>query len=274
MSGILPPPGSINDLRTQALGVLAKRLATLDLTQLFVYIIDNVPLSALPFLAWQFDMLSPFWLLESPGLSQRTLIKQSIPLHRTLGTPATLKTVINNLGWSYCFLQEGQNSWGGNFWPSNEGWAVFRVNIHKIAPSSTPGLTDAELVALEAMHNNGLQSIPVTSAQQAQLLAAINFFKPARSVLDALQFDELSLIEPTLQMTDSFTLSLGPIQVEPPITITDLPLVIGWLPVDVFSRVATYNGTYYHGGGLLFNKVGPFLSSGPLIINGQVVSSD
>src|ERR1700675_5163088 len=58
---------SINNTRTQALLVLISRLAALDLTTLLVYRIDSVPADALPFLAWQFDILSPLWQLIAPA---------------------------------------------------------------------------------------------------------------------------------------------------------------------------------------------------------------
>ena len=51
---------SINDTRTQALLELIERIAAIDLTTLLVYRIDSVVADALPFLAWQFDILSPY----------------------------------------------------------------------------------------------------------------------------------------------------------------------------------------------------------------------
>jgi hypothetical protein len=57
---------SINDTRTQALLGLISRLAALDLTTILVYRIDSVVDGALPFLAWQFDVLSPLWQLIAP----------------------------------------------------------------------------------------------------------------------------------------------------------------------------------------------------------------
>ena len=57
---------SINDSRTQALLVLIERLGLLDLTTLLVYRIDSVVETAIPFLAWQFDILSPLWQLIAP----------------------------------------------------------------------------------------------------------------------------------------------------------------------------------------------------------------
>src|SRR3984957_8009279 len=153
---------SINDTRTQALLGLIARLAALDLTTLLVYRIDSVVADALPFLAWQFDILSPLWqliapvalgvdaltnidllidvdnLIESGGLvtelalteaAQRELLKNAIALHRFRGTPWAVKQALASLGWATVSLLEGQTSWGGVAYPANQGWAVFRVMI-------------------------------------------------------------------------------------------------------------------------------------------------
>ena len=47
------------------------------------------------------------------------------------------------LGYANAIVQEGQNSWGGTTWPSNEGWAVFRVLINLAT-----GLEDPERVTV------------------------------------------------------------------------------------------------------------------------------
>ena len=62
-------PPSINDSRSQALMVLIERLGAFDLTPLLVYRIDSVPAGALPFLAWQFDILSPLWQTVAPVIT-------------------------------------------------------------------------------------------------------------------------------------------------------------------------------------------------------------
>jgi P2-related tail formation protein len=136
---------SINDTRTQALLELIERLAAIDLTTLLVYRIDSVEAAALPFLAWQFDILSPLWqliapvslgvdaltdidllidvdnLIESGGLQsaqtlseagQRELVENAIPLHRFCGTPWAIKQALSSLGWTQVTLLEGQLSWG------------------------------------------------------------------------------------------------------------------------------------------------------------------
>src|SRR5258708_18035465 len=183
---------SINDSRTQALLVLIERLSAIDLTTLLVYRIDSVLAEALPFLAWQFDILSPLWqliapvalgvdaltnidllidvdnLIESGGLvselalteaAQRELLKSAIALHRFRGTPWSIKQALASLGWEQVALLEGQTSWGGVSYPSSQGWAVFRVMID---------LAVGQGVSIGA---------------SATATAAVNFFNPARAWL-------------------------------------------------------------------------------------------
>ncbi len=64
----LTVPPSINDARSAALLVLIDRLELIDLVPLLVYRIDSVPAGALPFLAWQFDILSPLWQSVAPAI--------------------------------------------------------------------------------------------------------------------------------------------------------------------------------------------------------------
>jgi Phage tail protein (Tail_P2_I) len=137
MASLQPPP-SIDDARTRALMVLIERLGAIDLTPLLVYRIDSVPAGALPFLAWQFDILSPLWQLIAPNNSSveasateaaRNLIKLAISLHRVRGTPYAIKTALAALGWPGAAILEGQASWSGSSWPASEGWAVCRVSV-------------------------------------------------------------------------------------------------------------------------------------------------
>jgi Phage tail protein (Tail_P2_I) len=246
MSGALPPAGSIADLRTYALGKLGDRLGLLDLTQLFVYVINNVTEDALPFLAWQFDVLEKFWQLEAPGATQRALIQQAIALHRSLGTPATLTTALGNLGFPNAKILEGQNSWGGNSWPVSQGWAVFRVILQ-------PG------------------NIP-TPNQIQQIISAVNFFKPARCVLDAIHYHFATIVEPPITITETHKIQAGPVIIEGPITITETHVVPAWKLQDTFSKILTHNAVYYFAAGMQYNKVAPFIASGPIVINGVVVA--
>ncbi len=146
MANLQLPP-SVRDLRGQAIEAIVNRLAQIDLSPLLVYRIDSVPASALPWLGWQFDLLSPLWQLLAPAGSsldgeadaaRRSLIKTGIALHRMRGTPAAIKTALANLGWSNVTIQEGQHSWGGVSWPANEGWAVCRVLIFTGSTETIP----------------------------------------------------------------------------------------------------------------------------------------
>jgi tail protein P2 I len=134
----LQPPASISDLRAQGIYALTARFGKLDLTPLLLYTITFAPDSALNWLAWQFDVADALFQLIAPGADQRQLISQAVPLKRFVGTPYAIKTALASLGWPGAAIQEGQNSWGGSSYPSNQGWAVCRIVIN-LAPFNLAG---------------------------------------------------------------------------------------------------------------------------------------
>src|SRR5579864_6144170 len=73
-------PPSINDSRSRAIMDLVKRLGGIDLVPLLVYRIDSAPASALPFLAWQFDILSPLWQALAPAIDSIDALTAIDPL--------------------------------------------------------------------------------------------------------------------------------------------------------------------------------------------------
>jgi len=88
-------PESIRDESTLALNDLIERMGTLDLTPLLVYLVDDAPVSVLPHLAEQFHITGDEgWLLAASDADRRTLIKNSIELHRYKGTPYAIKKVL------------------------------------------------------------------------------------------------------------------------------------------------------------------------------------
>ncbi|MGH7057328.1 MAG: phage tail protein [Acetobacteraceae bacterium] len=193
MSGSsLTAPSSINGARTKAHLLLGQRLGKLDLTPLLVYTLLNPAPGVLPLLQWQFGLSSPLWALLGGRSSQIALVKQAIPLHRYQGTRYAITTIMAALGFSDITIEEGQGSWGGDAWPSDEGWAVFRVVVNDIAS-------------------------PVTAATQETAVAAINFFKPARCWLDGLWF-ALPPAGETIPLSETH----GVPGQEPPIAITDI----------------------------------------------------
>jgi P2-related tail formation protein len=269
---------SINDTRTQALLKLITRLAALDLTPLLVYRIDSVPEASLPFLAWQFDILSPLWQLVAPvslGIdaltdvdllieggeavladvlteaAQRELLKSAVPLHRFRGTPFAVKQALAALGWTRVNLLEGQTSWGGAAYPSSQGWAVFRVMIE---------LRDG-------------QSVPGGAAATAA--AAANFFKPARAWLDSIWFVTPPVLEAAPMPADKLTLG-GIVQYQ--IDAVHIPsddglaiAIVSAVMVDDYGPAAPIYDRHYRHSGITYGVNEPEVADSALVLNGAAV---
>jgi P2-related tail formation protein len=275
---------SINDTRTQALLLLISRLAVLDLTTLLVYRIDSVVDEALPFLAWQFDILSPLWqliapvalgvdaltnidllidvdnLIESGGLitelalteaAQRELLKNAIALHRFRGTPWAVKQALASLGWTTVSLLEGQTSWGGIAYPSNQGWAVFRVMIDLAAG----------------------QGVSIGAASTA--VAAVNFFKPARAWLDSVWFAVPAITDAGPLPLDKLTLGgIVKYQLDAAPSPNDNALVFAIAMASLIDAhgpiVPAYDGHYRHSG-ITYGANEPEVADSALMVNGAAV---
>ena len=275
---------SINDTRTQALLVLIARLGALDLTTLLVYRIDSVVESALPFLAWQFDILSPLWqliapvslgvdaltsidlltdvdnLIESGGLvseqplteaAERALLMSAIPLHRFRGTPWAIKQALASLGWTEVTLLEGQSSWGGDAYPSNQGWAAFRVMINLAAG----------------------QDVPSGAASTAA--AAVNFFKPARAWMDLIWFVTPAISDAGPVPSDNLTLGgIAQYQLDAAPAPSDaaLAFAIGTAPLtDAYGPIVPAYDAHYLHSGITYGANEPAVADSALIVNGAAV---
>jgi P2-related tail formation protein len=268
---------SINDTRSQAMLALIERLGHLDLSPLLVYRIASVPASALPFLAWQFDVLSPFWQMMGPTTgsidaitnidaltdidslsgfaagdanTRRALLEQSIALHRMRGTPASIKRALAQLGWSAVTLLEGQSSWGGTSYPTQQGWAVFRV-----------------MVALD--YGESLQSGAVDL-----ITAAVNFFKPARSSLDAIVFVLAPIFDQPPVPIDAVTaggtyalqIDAAPIPADP----VSIAATVAPLKDQLGPARPLYNAHYRHSG-ITYGAAEPAVADSALILDGSAI---
>jgi P2-related tail formation protein len=280
----LTPAPSINDARTQALLVLIERLGALDLAPLLVYRIDSVPDQALVFLAWQFDILSPLWQLVAPSsvsidaltdidsltdidtLSapiaasagfgeatelQRELLKLAVGLHRFRGTPWAIKRALASLGWTDVTLLEGEQLWGGTAFPASEGWAVFRVLINLGASQS------------------------VASGATDTIVAALNFFKPARAWLDSVWFVAQPVSEPAPAPRDRLTLGgIAQYQIDGAPAPADQTLTLAIMEpprTDSYGPIAPlYNAHYVHSG-ITYGAGEPVVADRALILNGAAV---
>jgi P2-related tail formation protein len=278
-------PSSINDARSQALLVLIGRLAEIDLTPLLVYRIDSVPAGALPFLAWQFDILSPLWQTVAPvvlsvdaitdvdalididtltepsslmGLqqsaaiaAQRTLVKTAIQLHRFRGTPWSIKSALAMLGWADVSMLEGQASWGGSQYPADQGWAVFRAMVQlQPGQSLDPG---APAIAT----------------------ATVNFFKPARSLLDSLFFVLPRVDDVVLTPIDSLTLG-GIINYQldavslPSDAVLSLSIILPRAE-DSYGPAGPLYSAHYRHSGITYGAAEPVVADSALVVNGNAV---
>jgi len=276
---------SINDARTQALLVLIARLAGLDLTTLLIYRIDSVVEGALPFLAWQFDILSPLWqliapmslggvdaltnidllidvdnLIESGGLvsaqsltgaAQRELLMNAIPLHRFRGTPWAIKQALASLGWTEVTLLEGQSSWGGDEYPANQGWAVFRVIIDLV----------------------GGQGVSSGAASTAS--AAVNFFKPSRAWMDSIWFVAPAISDVGPVPSDHLTLGgIAQYQLDAAHAPNDDALTLAIRPpplTDAYGPIAPAYDAHYLHSGITYGANEPAVADSALIVNGAAV---
>jgi len=278
-------PPSIKDARSQALMQIIERLGAIDLTPLLVYRIDSVPAGALPFLAWQFDILSPLWQTVAPVINsvdaitdvdalididtltegqsavalepdeivaaQRALVKMAIQLHRFRGTAWSIKNALAFLGWTSVSLAEGQNSWGGTQYPSNEGWAAFRV-----------------MIQLQSGHtfDPGAPNIAT---------AAVNFFKPARSLLDALIFVLPPESDIAPKPVDSLSLGgIGTYQLDNAPAPADAALSIAVTLPDIHDSygpaIPVYSAHYRHSG-ITYGANEPAVADLALVLNGNAV---
>lgn len=100
-----------------------KRLESIELDQLLIYIIDRVDAQALPFLAVQFDVLGFKGMrLATTEAQQREVIKRAIELKRYKGTVWAVREALKTIGYPDAIITEHAES-GPN------GWATFRIEL-------------------------------------------------------------------------------------------------------------------------------------------------
>jgi hypothetical protein len=283
-------PSIETDLRAQAHLALINRLKGLDLSPILVYRIASLVDSAVLAMAWQWDVLNPLLLPDTSQLvtlawpgwdpienidalinidllqyqqqsdqmqalavlyaQYRALILLSTSLHSTLGTVAALKKGLAGVGYPNAILQEGQNSWGGNSWPSDEGWAVFRVAI----PLATvPPDTDFDHL-------------------DQRMTAICNYWKPARCWLDSIQF-QWYLTDTVTPAPFDFVESVF-IQHD---FISPLPsdfIVAPFWPVTDAKTINPLHDTRYYHAGVTYGANEPHVADGPVVVNGVAVNVD
>lgn len=186
-----------NELARALSGLVAERWDNWDLSPFMVYLVDVCAPDALPYLAGQFDVdgLRGFAMAGNEE-QQRELIKQSIALHKFMGTPWAVREACNTIGFPVILLEEGATVLGAT--PTPDDWAQFRV------------LLEADI------------SRHITAEEARKLRQFVEYYKNERSHLIELGFYQ-SLTESTvfrpevgdrdILTVDVITLELYPIPV-------------------------------------------------------------
>lgn len=278
-------PSIATDLRSQALLALINRLKALDLSPILVYRIGSLVDSAVLAMAWQWDVLNPLLLpelteiidltyagwdqiqgldilqnidillygteIESINLplatvyaQYRALILLSTSLHSIMGTVGALKNALAGLGFPNAVLQEGQNSWEGTQYPSNQGWAVFRVLIDLL---TVPINTDFTSLA-------------------AQMTAICNFWKPARCILDSVQFQWHlldTLIPPVSDILQNIFTQTDLLSPQP------RDFIVGLFAPNSETKtiIPFWNNRYYHAE-ITYGQNEPAVADSGVVVNG------
>ncbi len=178
----------------------------------------------------------------------RALIQISTALHSTLGTPAALQNALSQLGYPDAVIQEGQDSWGGTQWPSNEGWAAFRVLINL---ATVP--VDVDITSLASV-----------------MTAVANYWKPARCWLDSVQFYQNladTVIPPVSDFVENIFIQRDTLSPLP----SDFIVADAWPVTDAKTINPLYNDRYYFDNDITYGQSEPHISDGPVIVNGNAV---
>lgn len=133
---------------------------------------DRCPVRLLPWLAWA--MAVDGWELAESEAAQRSLIKNSLAMHRKKGTPWAVRQIIRSLGFGEAVIVEGRlirrrdgsTTRNGDYvHGAVNAWAQYIVKLGR----------------------------PITKDQAAMLRSAIGRYAPGRSELVALDYTEAAL---------------------------------------------------------------------------------
>ena len=163
--------------------VVADRWDNWDLNDYLVYLVDTVASSALPYLAeqWDVDGLRGFSVASNED-EQRELIKQSIKLHKFMGTPWSIKEACRTVGFPVIVLKEGVP------YPGDLDWAQVVVDDNYTANIDDNDEAIASFIASGASVDWACFSVyvsndnnhPITADVMMQIKAFINLYKPVR----------------------------------------------------------------------------------------------
>lgn len=193
------------------------RFAALEVEKVLIYLVDTVDEDALLFLAEQFDLISfGGWDLADTVQKKRDLIKVAVELSRYKGTIYGIKEALRRVGFDNTEIQEhigiiydGSEIYDGSQTHGGGDWATFGVTFD--------------------LGND----LGISATQTAQLLAVVNEYKNARSVL--VKYGWKASLTDTVTMTEDFQMTM--------IFAEDVEYVGGG---------RRYNGSFIHDGSEIY----------------------
>lgn len=147
----LPQPALAGAIWDTLFQVIRDATFNADLSPIDIYDIDNVDASVLPHLAEQFDVLGfKGWALADTDAKRRTLLKNAVKIHSTAGTPFSVLTALNSVGFGGAALEEnpplladGSVEANGTESATGQKWARFRVTFASPLPADKTDLVES-----------------------------------------------------------------------------------------------------------------------------------
>lgn len=159
MPALTYPNLIVQDRTYKALADLSLHFPRDRLNLLLTAAIDAMPKATLEFYAEKWSLLgADGWGFAQTERQQRNLLRQAVFLHRQKGTPASLKNLIRTLGYGEVDIIERLGE--------QENWNHYSVKFKQ----------------------------PLTIRESVFIRQALQYFAPARCILDALDFTETTLL--------------------------------------------------------------------------------
>jgi P2-related tail formation protein len=162
--------------------ILMQELNLVDLSKLLVYLIDDVDVSALPYLGAQFDVLGyKGFRIAQDDTGRREIIKRAIELHRYKGTEWAIMEALKSIGFTDVLLIK----------TGYEHWAKFGVLI----TNENVQLTESSFQDITAMIMEYKRAVCVLEEIRMNILTSdsLTFIDSATVTQQILAIDRLTL---------------------------------------------------------------------------------
>lgn len=179
-----------NELARALSELVAERWDNWNLSPFMAYLVDICAPATLPYLADQFDIDGIRGIaMAADEEQQRELIRQSIALHKYMGTPWAIRKACNTIGFPVILLQEGATLPGAI--PALEDWAQFRILIEADMNRHITAEEARKLRQFVEFYKNERSHLIELGFYQS--LTESNLFRPDPGNRDTLTIDVITL---------------------------------------------------------------------------------